>query len=136
MGLGRLIRNRELKSDLKTLKQCTSTELIDIRTLVSTFQAELSMAYRLIGLYTLLDGEESYNPAVHRWGHYPLEVSKFRFTKTPGGTHWLAASIILHSVRAALDVEMNNNTKALLTCKVLWHTLYEGDIEDIPPRFR
>lgn len=143
MGLARWLQCREVRNDLKVIRQLDQEAKSALLDEVLKAMVRISFECRIAVDEILFS--ESYHPIEDgHWGQAAFVINtQYRLPlvqKAKQGDNvamfmQLAAGVILHSVRAILDSEVNNRTDLLMYAKSIWYYLANGDFEQIPPRF-
>jgi hypothetical protein len=144
MGIGRCIKIRELKHDLNAIKQLSPDGRKVLKGAFQKTMVQLWCEYR-IPVSEILSAESFHVVEDAHWAQAAFTISsKYRILlreRAQAGDDaakdmLLATGVILHSIRAILDFELNSRNDLMLYCQTLWYELADGDFEQIPPRFK
>lgn len=143
MGLARWIQCREVRNDLKVIRQLDQHEKSALLNEVHKAMVRIALECRIAVDEILFS--KSYHPVEDaHWGLAPLVINtqyrlplikKAKQNDDVAMFMQLAAGVVLHSIRAIVDFELNNKTNLLVYTKSIWYYLANGDFEQIPPRF-
>ena len=144
MGIGRFIHERDLKRDLKKIELFSSEAKNELKTAVHHAEGFIEIKLK-IPVNEILESKNYHVVENKGWGKAPMLINthlripllkQMHAGDNSSTSMYFGVSIILHSIRAILDFEFNQNKKLLFWCQKLWYEFSEDDIENIPPRFR
>lgn len=144
MGLTRWLQCREVRYDLRIIRQLDQEARSALCDEVYNAMARIAIECRIAVDEILFS--ESYHPIENgHWAQAAVLINtRYRLPliwRAKQGDDvamlmQLAAGVILHSVRAIMDFEMNNRTEILMYTKSIWYYLANGNFDLIPPRFQ
>ena len=145
MGIGRWVQGSEIKDTIKILDELPSREMDTIFYYVTIMGHKMETELG-VDVMEILDSE-NFNMAENSgWVLVPAQISTgmhVGLTKryindrdSSAFYDYIGTSIILHSVRAVIDLECNGNKKLLFLCQTMWYILAQGNKDEIPNRFK
>jgi hypothetical protein len=144
MGIGRFLQERDLKKDLKKIEQFPDDAKQELKTAVHHAEGFIEIKLK-IPVSEILESENFHVVENVGWGKTPMLINtqiriplmrKMHQGDPSSISMYFGVSIILHSIRAIMDYEYNQNKKLLFWCQKLWYEFSADDISNIPPRFR
>ncbi len=145
MGIARWVQGSEIKDTIKILDELPSREMDTIFYYVTKMGHKMETELG-VDVMEILDSE-NFNMAENSdWGLVPAQISTgmhvgltkryFKDRDTSAFPDYIGTSIILHSIRAVIDLEFNGNKKLLFLCQTMWYILAQGEKDLIPNRFK
>jgi len=144
MGIGRFLQERDLKKDLEKIEQFSADVKEELKTAVHHAEGFIELKLK-IPVSEILESENYHIVENVGWGKAPMLINtqlriplmrKMHQGDPASTSMYFGVSIILHSIRAIMDYEYNQNKKLLFWCQKLWYEFSSDDIENIPTRFR
>jgi len=145
MGLGRWLQCREVRNDLKMVKQLDKNARNVLLEEVHKAMVRINMECSVPVAIDEIIFSESFHPVEDaNWALAALVVNtQYRLPLIKRAKQGddvamfmqLAAGVVLHSIRAIMDSEVNNRNDLLMYTKSIWYYLADGDFGQIPPRF-
>ena len=145
MGIFRWVQASETKDIIKILDELPSRDMQMILLYVFRMEEKIKSEFG-VDVMEILDSE-NFNMAENSdWGLVPAQISTgmhvgltkryFKDRDTSAFPDYIGTSIILHSIRAVIDLEFNGNKKLLFLCQTMWYILAQGEKDLIPNRFK
>lgn len=143
-GISRWFQERELRSDLKAIENFDAETKAALKEAVNYMMGMIRVKLH-ISIYEIMDSQSYHIVKNADWGKAPWLINtnlRIPFLKqikagdTLAVPMYFGVSVVLHSVRAIIDYEFNQNKKLLFWCQKMWYEFSSDDIENIPPRFR
>ena len=144
MGLSRWIQERDLKKDLKIIEGFDVQAKAELKDAVNNAMSLIRIRLG-IPVSDILESTNFHVVANKDWGEAPLIINtrlrvplmeQMNAGDPSAFLMYFGVSVVLHSVRAIMDYELNQNKRCMFWCQRLWYEFSSGDIENIPSRFR
>ena len=145
MGIFRWVQGSEIKDTIKILGELPSRDMQMILLYVFRMEEKIKAEFG-VDVMEILDSE-NFNMAENSdWVLVPAQISTgmhvgltkryYKDRDMSAFPDYIGTSIILHSVRAVIDLEFNGNKKLLFLCQTMWYILAQGEKDLIPNRFK
>jgi len=144
LTISRWFQRKELENDLRVIRQLPPEAKGILHEQVTRAIIRIELDHK-VHIWDIFDST-SYHPVENSgWALSAIVVNnQYRLPaiqKAKAGDDsamfmQLTYGVILHSIRAILDLELRNKKEMMLYCKSMWYYIAEEDFSRIPLRFR